>query len=195
MVAAPAAEASIVETFSVTPSSIETNGSAVVSLALSIVDPGFQSNWFGGGTVDFDNGDGTRIQFVFAGGGPLAVFDYTHTFGAPRIYTISYIFTDLYWGTSNGVYYLPPTAEGSGSADLLVSDPVVAAVPEPSTWAMMSSASLALASWAIVGRARIKVSRSLRPDKASPPHATESRLRAAFSGDPGALDVMMAAMP
>jgi hypothetical protein len=137
MVAAPAAEATIVETFSVTPSSIETNGPAVVSLALSIVDPGFQSNWFGGGAVDFDNGDGTRIQFVFAGGGPLAVFDYTHTFGAPRIYTISYIFTDLYWGTSNGVYYLPPTAEGSGSADLLVSDPVIAAVPEPSTWAMM----------------------------------------------------------
>ena len=54
-------------------------------------------------------------------------------------------------------------------------DSITPAVPQPSTWAMM------ILGFAGVGFARIKVSRSLRPDRASLQHGgTGSRLRAAF---------------
>jgi PEP-CTERM motif len=64
-------------------------------------------------------------------------FNYTHEFG-PGSYAIGYTFSASI-GEIN-VFNGNPTfldVSGSGSAVLLVSDPVVAAVPEPSTWAMM----------------------------------------------------------
>jgi hypothetical protein len=101
-----------------------------------VIDPGGQPNWIDG-TVHFDNGDGTEKDFAFLAGGPIEVFSYTHAYAAPGTYTLSYTFSGEYSWLFNNVVENIEQPFGNGSCQLLVSDPAVAAVPEPSTWAMM----------------------------------------------------------
>src|SRR5882757_1186612 len=97
-VAAPA-KASVVGSFSVTPG-ITTNDPASLSLSLALnADSGYFNPQFTGGTVNFNNGDGTTNAFVIAatGANPSPeLFSYNHVYSSAGNYSPSYSFSASY---------------------------------------------------------------------------------------------------
>jgi hypothetical protein len=110
----PAAFASVVDTFSVSPTIITQGGSSTENLSLSVTpDSGYWGAFFTGGTVTFTSGDGqTQTQSIAYGqtvetftqafnylspGNPTPAFSFTAQYADEYTYYGSYYVSQGYW--------------------------------------------------------------------------------------------------
>jgi hypothetical protein len=137
MALGPNAQASLLFNFSVTPSSIGVGGTATLDLQITSGPPKF-----GGGAspdcvtaaeLTFNSGDGQSFHLL----SNLGSDDNQHQF----TYTTGGVFAPEVTGSVSGAEFTATIAiPYSQSVDLTSSvrvNPVMAAVPAPSTWAMM----------------------------------------------------------
>jgi len=133
----PQAHASLLFNFSVSPSSIITGSTATLDLQITNGPPthggGVSPDAITGADLTFNSGDGQSFHLVT----PVGSHDYQHQF----TYLTPGLFSPEVTGLVSGVEFtavsvIPYSQSLDLTSSLQVNSPT-AAVPEPSTWAMM----------------------------------------------------------
>jgi len=122
----------VVDFFTVSPTTVSAGGSPTFDLELKFVyDAGPKPSEKYNGSVTFDDGNGDTVVLPFAvttSTSATNLFSYAGFSLPPGTYTpsYSYFYTATYPGARGSTTY-------TGGAD----GPIVTAIPEPATWAMM----------------------------------------------------------
>ena len=121
----------------ISASNIPANGTETLSIGISMT-PGTNAALGGGlsGTLEFFAGDGQLPFFLTVPLGTTGgTFSHIFTYATPGVYAPSYDFEGQTNETANGGFTLPD--QSLSKVGNFASVGVSAAVPEPSTWAMM----------------------------------------------------------